>query len=181
MSVTVGTPNTASVNASGSRWRNTAVSPVSSFRSAGRREDAPHDGVGFRVHARRIKRIVAVADAQESCRKLESLGPEPGYLPEGRAAAKRTVLLTVTDNVARQSFADAGDFRKQRRRRRVDVNADGVDAILDHRMEGARKFVFAQIVLILADADRLGINLDQLGERVLKPPRDRDRSAQGHV
>jgi len=30
--------------------------------------------------------------------------------------------------------------------------------------------VFAQIVLILAHADRSGINLDQLSERVLKPP-----------
>jgi hypothetical protein len=38
-----------------------------------------------------------------------------------------------------------------------------------------------EIVLILAHADRLGINLDQLGERVLKPPCDRDRSAQGHI
>src|SRR6516164_6012686 len=37
------------------------------------------------------------------------------------------------------------------------------------------------LVCILAHADRLGINLDQLGERVLKPPRDRDRSAQRHV
>jgi hypothetical protein len=41
--------------------------------------------------------------------------------------------------------------------------------------------VFAEIVLILAHADRLGIDFNQLGERVLKPPRDRDRSAQGHV
>ena len=41
--------------------------------------------------------------------------------------------------------------------------------------------MFAEIVLILAHADRLRINLDQLGERILKPPGDRDRSAQGHV
>ena len=133
------------------------------------------------MYARRIERIVAVADAQESCRELERLRPEPRHLLEDRTVAKRTMRLTVTDNAARQSFADTGDSRQQQRRRRVDVNAHGVDAILDHGIEGARKFVFAKIVLILADADRLGINLDQLGERVLKPPRDRDRSAQGHV
>jgi len=51
----------------------------------GCRENAPHYGVGFRVHARGIERIVAVADAQESCRKLESLGPEPRYLFKDRA------------------------------------------------------------------------------------------------
>src|SRR5246500_5807264 len=122
------------------------------------------------MYARRIERIVAVADAQEPCRKLESLGTEPRYLLENRAGAKRTVLFTVTDNAARQSFADAGDSRQQRCGGRVDVNPHGVDAILDHCIERARKFVFAEIMLILAHADRLGINLDQLGERVLKPP-----------
>src|SRR5439155_12302613 len=115
------------------------------------------------------------------CRKLKSLGPEPRYLLEDRASAKRTVRLAVADNAVRQSFTDAGDSRQQRRRRRVDVDPHDVDAILDHRIEGARKLMFAEIVLVLADADRLGINLDQLGERVLKPPSDRDRSAQRHV
>ena len=67
----------------------------------GCRKDAPHDGVGFRMYARGIEQIVAVADAQETCRKLESLGPEPRYLLEGRAAAKRTVLLAVTDDAER--------------------------------------------------------------------------------
>src|SRR5215472_17137617 len=74
----------------------------------GCREYAPHHGVGFRMYARRIKRIIAVADAQKSCRKLESLGSEPRHLVEDRAGAKRTVRLTVTDDAARQSFADAG-------------------------------------------------------------------------
>src|SRR6267378_3394420 len=101
------------------------------------RENAPHDGIGFRVYARRIERIVAVADAQESCRKLESLGPQPRYLLEDRAGAERTVRLTVSDNAARQSLTDARDSRQQRRRRRIDVNPYGIDAILDHRIEGA--------------------------------------------
>ena len=67
----------------------------------GCRKNAPHDGVGFRMYARRIERIVAVADAQESCRKLESLGPKPRYLLEGCTAAKRTVLVTVADDAPR--------------------------------------------------------------------------------
>jgi acetolactate synthase-1/2/3 large subunit len=85
------------------------------------------------------------------------------------------------DRPYRHAFTDAGDSRQQRRGGCVDVHPYGVDAILDHRIEGTREFVLAEIVLILAHADRLGINLDQLAERVLKPPRDRDRSAQGHV
>ena len=50
---------------------------------------------------------------------------------------ERTVLLTVTDNAARQSFADAGNSRQQRRRCRVDVDAYGVHTILDHRIDAS--------------------------------------------
>jgi hypothetical protein len=50
------------------------------------------------VDARRIERIVAVVDAQEPCRKLKSLGPEPRYLLEDRAGAKRTVRLTSSES-----------------------------------------------------------------------------------
>ena len=108
------------------------------------------------MHARCIERIVTVGDAQEPCRKLESLGPEPWHLLERRAGAKRTVRLPVADDAARQSVADAGNSRQQRRGCRVDVNAHGIDAILDYRIEGAREFLFAEIVLILAHADRTG-------------------------
>ena len=56
-----------------------------------------------------------------------------------------------------------------------------VHAILDHRIERAGEFGFAEVVLILADADRLRIDLDQFGERILQPPRDRHRAAQRDV
>ena len=36
-------------------------------------------------------------------------------------------------------------------------------------------------MLVLADADRLRVDLHQLGQRVLEPARDRHRAAQGHV
>jgi hypothetical protein len=37
------------------------------------------------------------------------------------------------------------------------------------------------VVLVLADADRLRVDLDQLGERILQAARDRHRAAQAHV
>src|SRR5215471_16617904 len=106
----------------------------------GCREDAPHYGVVLRMYAGRIERIIAVTDPQETGRKLKSLWPEPRHLLEDRAGAKRTVRLTVPDDAARQSIADAGDSRQQRRRGSADVNTHGVDTILDHRIEGPRKF-----------------------------------------
>jgi hypothetical protein len=85
----------------------------------------------------------------------KALGPSRGTFLRTVPGAKRTLRLTVIDNAARQPLADPGDSRQQRRGGRVDVNAYGVDAVLNHRIEGARKFVFAEIVLILAAADRL--------------------------
>ncbi len=81
----------------------------------------------------------------------------------------------------REARTNARHARQQRCRCRIDVDADRVDAILDHRIERARQMAFAEIVLILADADRLGIDLDELGERILQPPRDRHRPADGDV
>ena len=47
--------------------------------------------------------------------------------------------------------------------------------------ERAAELLFGEVVLVLADADRLGIDLDEFGERVLQPPCDRGRAAQGYV
>jgi hypothetical protein len=97
--------------------RNTDVLPISVFSSLfGCCENASHHGIGFWVYSGGIEWIIAVSDAQEPGRKLESLRPEPRYLLEDRAGAKTTVGLTVTDYAAGQSFADARDARQQRRR-----------------------------------------------------------------
>ena len=45
----------------------------------------------------------------------------------------------------------------------------------------ARELRLADVVLVLADADRLRIDAHQLGERVLQPARDRDGAAQRDV
>ncbi len=37
------------------------------------------------------------------------------------------------------------------------------------------------VVLVLPDADRLRLDLDELGQRVLQPPGDPDRAAQRNV
>ena len=78
-------------------------------------------------------------------------------------------------------LADARHPGEQRRRGGVDVDADGVDAVLDHRVERAGQLRLGDVVLVLADADRLGVDLHQLGQRVLQPAGDRHRAPQRDV
>ncbi|MGY3548255.1 hypothetical protein ACVW0W_004022 [Bradyrhizobium sp. USDA 4469] len=51
----------------------------------------------------------------------------------------------------------------------------------NHRVERFGELGLTEVVLILADADCLGLDLDELGERILKTAGDRDRAAQGDV
>ena len=65
--------------------------------------------------------------------------------------------------------------------RRVQVDADEVDATGDDRLERLLELLGIDVVLIEPDADILRLDLDQLGQRVLEPAADRDPAAQGRV
>ena len=64
---------------------------------------------------------------------------------------------------------------------RVQVDADLVHARVDHRVEALLQPVLRHVVLVLADADALGIDLHQLRQRILQPPGDGDGAADRHV
>ena len=66
----------------------------------------------------------------------------------------------------RQLWPQARNVREQLLTRGVDLYADAVDAGDDDIVEAAFERRFVDVVLILTDADRLGINLDQFGQRV---------------
>ncbi len=82
----------------------------------------------------------------------------------------------------RASVAFRPDTRASRGDRRgIRVHAHRVHAILDHRVERAGQFALVHVVLILADADRLRVDLHQFRERILQTARNRHRAAQRHV
>ena len=123
----------------------------------------------------------AVADAQEAGALLERLRAEPADRLQLRATLEGAVLLAVLDDLGRERRPNAGDAREQRRRRRVELDADAVHAVLDHLLELRAEHRRVDVVLVLADADRLRVDLHQLRERVLQPARDRDGAAHRHV
>src|SRR5690606_4781663 len=62
-------------------------------------------------------------------------------------------------------------------RGRVELDADVVDAALDHLVELLGEQGLVHVVLVLAHADGLGIDLDQLGQGILQAARDGDGAA----
>lgn len=58
---------------------------------------------------------------------------------------------------------------------------DRVDRVLHHRRERPRQLRLAHVVLVLPDADRLGVDLDQFRQGILEAPGDRRGAAMGYV
>ena len=143
--------------------------------------DLFHDLVGLGVDGGHVQQVLAVADAQEPGRLFERLGPDARHLPQLRARTEAAVLIPKGDDVEGGPFRDAGDIAQQRPRRSVQIDAHPVDAAFDHAFERRLKLALVNVVLILADADRLGIDLDQLGERVLQAAGNGNGSAHGEI
>ncbi len=145
------------------------------------RENPLHDRVGLRVHGGRVERIVAGANSQEARRLLERLRPQSRHGLELVARLERAVRVPVGHDVLGERRRQARDPRQQRSGRRVHVDADGVDAVLDHGVELARELGLADVVLVLAHADRLRVDLHEFGQRILQPARDRDGATDADV
>ena len=72
-------------------------------------------------------------------------------------------VLAVFDDVGGEVRTDAGYVSEERRRRRIEIDADGVYRGFDDAAQRLRQRLFGHVVLVLSDADRLGIDLDQFG------------------
>ncbi len=178
MSRTVGRPNFSSVNWSGLSPRRKPPSPISALIGLPvAPTDALHHRVGFRVHRRGVQRFLAIGDAQEAGALLEGLLAQPRHLEQILAALERAVVVAVAHDVLGHARRQPGHARQQRCRGGVDVHADCVHAVLHARVQRSRQAVLVDVVLVLAHADGLGLDLDQLRQRILQAPRDRHRTA----
>jgi len=133
------------------------------------------------VHRRGIEGVLARADPEKARGLFEGLGSDPGHVLQLLAAREGTVGVAVGDDVFCQPGGQAGDARQQRHGGHVHVDTHRVHAILDYGVQLLRQFHLADIVLVLAHADGLGIDLHQFGERVLQAPCDRHCAADAHI
>jgi hypothetical protein len=87
------------------------------------------------VYRRAVERVVAVVDAQEAGGELEGLLAEARHLAQRLPVGEGAVPVAVRDDVRGERRAESGDAGQQRHRGGIDVDADGVDAVLDDRVE----------------------------------------------
>src|SRR5699024_4987525 len=124
-----------------------------------------------------VQRVVTGGDPQKTRALLEGLGPQTRYRTQLLAGTEGAVGVTVRHDVAGQRRGDARDPGQQRRGGGVDIHPHTVDTVLHNRVQGAGQLGFGQVVLVLTHTDRLGVDLDQFGERVLQTAGDGGRTA----
>ena len=110
-----------------------------------------------------------------------------GFLAETRhlqqllAALETAVFVTVFHYVACYLRTYAADVRKQLLAGGVEFYADCIDAALYDMAELFVKKLLVYVVLILSDADRLRIDLDQFGERIHEAAADAHSASHSDV
>ena len=133
------------------------------------------------MDGRFVQWVRPIPNPHETCGLFEGFGTKTSHLAQRGAGFERTVRVAMRDDVGRKFGTDARDVREQRGAGGVDIHADAVDHAFDHAVEGVREGGLIDIVLIHADADGLGIDLDQLGERVLCAAGNGYRAADGDI
>ena len=71
--------------------------------------------------------------------------------------------------------------RQQWGRGGIQIHAHGVHTVFHHTAQLAGQVALVHVVLVLAHANAFGVDLDQLGQRVLQAPGNADRTAQADI
>ena len=143
--------------------------------------DALDHRIGLRVHRGAVQRVGPALDTQEAGGLLERLRPQARHFAQLLAGGEPAVFVAVGHDVLRHRARQAGNSLEQRRRRRVHIHADGVHRVLHHRVQCLRKRGLVHVVLVLAHADGLRVDLDQLRQRILQSAGNGYGGAQGDV
>ena len=98
---------------------------------------------------------------------LEGLGPQLGNLFDLGAGGKDTIFLPVGHHIFRRGAVQTRHPLQKGGGCGVDIHAYGVDAVLHHAVQGLVQLLLGHVMLILAHADGLGVNLHQLRQGVL--------------
>ena len=143
--------------------------------------NAARERVRFRVHGGGVQRLLTAADADESCPLAEGFRPQSRHVQQLLTVREGAVFGAVGNDAFGSCGAHSRHVREQLHGGAVEVHSHGVHAVFDGVVEGAAQGGGRHVVLVLAHADGLRVDFDELGERVLQAACNRDGAAHGHV
>ena len=133
------------------------------------------------MHTSQVERVVAIANAQKTGGLLEGLGAQARDIKQLPAILEGPVGIAPAHDAGRDRSRKSGHARQQGCRSGVQIDADRVHAVFDHRVEHPGQLALVDIMLVLTDTDAFRIDLHQLGQRILQAARDRDGAAQSDI
>ena len=137
--------------------------------------------IGFGMHTGAVQQVVRVGNPEESRALFKRFRPQFGHLFELGAAGECAVFLPVGHDVFGNCARKPCHISQKRRRRSIQVNPNPVYAVLNHTGQRLIQPLLGHVMLVLSHTDRFRVDLDQFSERVLKPPRNRNRAAQRDI
>ena len=143
--------------------------------------DLLHHRVSLRMHPGHVQRVGTTPNTQKSRALLKGLGTQSGDFHQVLAAGERAIGFAPSHHRLCHRGRQARHPGQQRHAGGIEVHAHRVHAVFHHRVQGFCQFALIYVVLVLAHADAFGVNLDQLGQRVLQAAGDAGRAAQAHV
>ena len=128
-----------------------------------------------------VQGVVAPTNTQKTRALLKRLGPQTSHLEQLLPALEGAVGLAPAHHRFGHRVRQTRHTREQRHTGGIQIHAHRVHAVFDHGFERAGEFALVHIVLILAYANRFGVDLNELSQRVLQAARNAGRAAQAHI
>ena len=130
------------------------------------------------MHRRGIQRLLS-AHPQEAGTLFKGFRSQFADLFKVCTGGK-PVFIPIGNNILGNGVINARHMAQKFHRGRLKVHADRGHTVLHHTRQRPLQLRLLEIVLILADTNGLGVNLDQFRQRILHAPRNGNRSALKH-
>ena len=114
-----------------------------------------------------IQWIRSVSNPHEARRLFKGFRAKTTNLMKFDAGFEWSVGITMCNNMGRKFWTDTCNMRKQSRTGSVDIYTDAVDHALNHAVQRVCQSSLIHVMLVHAHTDGFGIDLDQLGQRIL--------------
>ena len=125
--------------------------------------------------------MLSTEDAKETCRLLVGDVAETWDFFQLSTSFERTVLITIGNDVRGDTGVESSDVSEQLARGCVYFHTDAVHTTNHRIIEAGFQEILIHVVLILADSDTFGIELNQLSKWVHESTTNGNSTTDGDI